>query len=100
MTRFLVLLAILLLVWTFLRRAFLAFARTPEGRQLAALFRFLRTSSAATSATPEPGPGRPRTATPLERCSVCSTYVPAGRALHAGGKVYCSPECRERARAT
>jgi hypothetical protein len=32
----------------------------------------------------------------LVACSVCGTYVPARRALTAGGdRVFCGPECRD-----
>jgi hypothetical protein len=34
----------------------------------------------------------------LVECSACGTFVPAGRALSDGSaRVFCSPECRERA---
>ena len=35
----------------------------------------------------------------LVECSVCGTFVPAGRALSSGGgTVYCGEPCRERSR--
>lgn len=30
-------------------------------------------------------------------CSVCGTHVPENEAIHEAGKVYCSPEHRDRA---
>ncbi|HUO87205.1 MAG TPA: PP0621 family protein [Thermoanaerobaculia bacterium] len=76
MLRFLVLLVLILLVW---RGTMLLLERAGVGR--------LR------------GDGRtgPAAGEELVRCAVCSTRIPASRALTAGGRRLCSPACRDAA---
>ena len=96
MTRLLVILAVLLLVWMGTQRFFAAVLRSPEGRQLAALWRLF--AGAGQTATPRAGAGtRESQSDPsqLVRCARCNTHVPVNRALRSPRTdgSYCSQEC-------
>lgn len=79
MLRLLVLLLIVLLIW---RATMLLLERAGVGRR-----RQVRGGGA-------PAPGRGEE---LVRCAVCSTRVPASRALTVAGRRVCSPACGDAA---
>ena len=105
MTRLFVLLVIFLLAWVGVQRVFKSFLRSPQGRQISALWRLFGNvsgggqprgpqASGRSEGRPQSG-GRPHAA--LVRCSSCGTHVPADRAVSSPGggtEVFCSEECR------
>ena len=97
MSRLLVLIALLAFVWVVVQRAATAFLRSPQGRQLAALWRVLGGAGSGPS-TGGSQAGRPQAAARLVPCARCRTHVPEDRALaDRSGRLYCSEACRSEA---
>ena len=103
MLRFVAVLAVLVLLWMGVRSVVRSVLKSPEGRQLAALWRLLR--GGGTPASPEsPSRAAPRSGeaqTRLVPCAWCRTHIPESRALPGSrpGEVYCKEACREAAAA-
>ena len=87
MTRVLAILLLALLVLVLLQRAWLAFARTPVGRGLLAVWRGAAGGAPHQHGTvASAGAASRRTdALTLLRCSACGVHVPEAEALPSGG---------------
>ena len=110
MTKLVILVAFVLLLWLAFRRARAVFLASSRGRELSALWRLLRqvrdhaspvdTSRQSSSSRRSGAPGGSQHPTRLVRCSACGTYVPESRTLYrAGALVFCSEDCERRAEA-